>query len=356
MPNNKRIFYACQALQVANVDAAGNVDSYFVPKGIQSVGITTNFNLEKIFQLGQLAVYDQIENNPEVEITVNKIIDGTRPLMLCLMAEEKAQTSGNLVSMQNNRVNVKVGIYPDTDVRTSGTTPVATLACTGMYLSSINFTFPTDGNATEEGTLVGNNKIWLSGSESKTIGGATITALGATMGDEFISPATARRWKFNKGECVFPTGAGGMRITGGAVAPLSNVTVSCDFGREAIYTLGQYDPYYRYINFPVDVNTEITSLAIDGDFIDMNEVSYSCASSSGNALAYFPIKFVICGSGSGDKLTIDLGSKNKIQSINYTGGDTGGGNVELSYSFQNSSELNIEAEGSFTDVTAGQQS
>jgi hypothetical protein len=177
MPNNKRIFYACQALQVANVDADGTIDSYFVPKGIQSVGITTNFNLEKVFQLGQLALYDQIENNPEVEITVNKIIDGTRPLLLCLMGAELAQTSGNLVSMQNNRVNVKLGIYPDTDVRTSGTTPVATLACTGMYLQSINYTFPTDGNATEEGTLIGNNKVWLSGTQSKTVGGTTITAL-----------------------------------------------------------------------------------------------------------------------------------------------------------------------------------
>ena len=337
---NKRIFYACQGVQLAPVDDQGTVGTYVSPKGLQSAGINSNFNLEKIFQLGQLAVYDQIENNPEVEVTLNKVIDGTKPLFLLGMGGVQEAVSGSLVSFANNRVNMKLGVFPDTDSMVSGTA-VATVECTGMYVSSINYTFPTDGNATEEATLVGNNKTWSSGGLSAVFPEAHEPG--------YTSKSTARRWKFNKTESVFPTGDGGMRPG----SPLTNVTVSCDFGREAIYTLGSYDPYYRYINFPVDVNCEIESLATDGDYLNMNEGSYACTvTGTGGGLQYFPIKFVICGSGSGDSLTIDLGKKNKVQSVNYTGGDTGGGNVTLTYSFQNSSELTVVASGSFQSVDA----
>lgn len=342
---NKRVFYACQGLQIAPVNEAGTVGTYRAPKGVQSVGINSNFNIEKLFQLGQLAVYDQVENNPEVEVTINKIIDGTKPLFMLTMGGDDATTSGSIVSLQNNRCNVKLGIFPDTEAMVSGTA-VATVTCTGMYASSINFTFPTDGNCTEEVTLLGTNKTWASGGLS-----AVFTDSNTNGG--FTSPATARRWKFDKANCVFPTGSGGMRITDNAVAPLTNVTVSCDFGREAIYTLGTYEPYYRYINFPVDVNTEIESLAIDGDYLNMNDSVYSCTG-GGTSLKDFPIKFVICG-GTGTftgALTVDLGKKNRIQSVNYAGGDAGGGNVTVTYSFQNSSELSVNTEGSFTSVTA----
>lgn len=340
---NKRVFYACQGLLIQPVNDAGTAGTYAAPKGVQSVGINSNFNIEKIFQLGQLAVYDQVENNPEVEITVNKIIDGTKPLFMLAMGGEDGATSGSLVSFQNNRCNVQLGIFPDTETLVSGTA-VAKVICTGMYASSINFTFPTDGNCTEEVTLLGTNKTWSSGGLSAVF----------TDGDGdggFTARSVARRYKFDKGSCVFPTGAGGMRVTDNAVAPLTNVTVSCDFGREAIYTLGTYEPYYRYINFPVDVNTEIESLAIDGDYLNLNDSIYSCTG-SGTSLGYFPIKFVICGSGTGNKLTLDLGQKNKVQSVNYAGGDAGGGNVTVTYSFQNSSELTVVTEGTFSSVNA----
>lgn len=57
MPNN-RIFYAVKAVAFAK-DGSG---SYVSAKGVQSVGITTTFNLEQFFELGQLAIYENVEN------------------------------------------------------------------------------------------------------------------------------------------------------------------------------------------------------------------------------------------------------------------------------------------------------
>jgi len=48
----------------------------------------------------------------------------------------------------------------------------------------------------------------------------------------------------------------------------------------------------------------------------------------------------IQGGASTLRHTIDLGDKNKITSITYGGGDTGGGNATYSYSYRNFNKLN----------------
>ena len=69
---NTRVYYATQAVGLKPRNAAdthGNTEYY--PKGVQSVGISTNFNLEQVFQLGQLEIYDNVENVPDVEVCLS---------------------------------------------------------------------------------------------------------------------------------------------------------------------------------------------------------------------------------------------------------------------------------------------
>ena len=53
---SNRIYYANQ--QVAFKKAGG---SWTVAHGVQSIGISTSFSLEQAFELGQLAIYENIE-------------------------------------------------------------------------------------------------------------------------------------------------------------------------------------------------------------------------------------------------------------------------------------------------------
>ena len=39
---------------------------------------------------------------------------------------------------------------------------------------------------------------------------------------------------------------------------------------------------------------------------------------------------------------LDLGVKNKLSSVSYSGGDTGGGNVTVSYSYSNFNVLTVQ--------------
>ena len=72
---NNRIYYAIQQVTLGT----GSVPVH----GLQSVGLTTNFNLEQVFELGQLSIYQNVENIPEIEVTLNKVLDGY-PLLYVL--------------------------------------------------------------------------------------------------------------------------------------------------------------------------------------------------------------------------------------------------------------------------------
>jgi hypothetical protein len=325
MAINNRVYYACQSVQLngpSGMTGTAENQVWNVVQGLQSVGINTNFNLDPVYQLGQLDLYDNYEDIPDVEVTLNKVLDGQPTLYSMTMG------TGTLANLANHRCGVRLTIHSDTDVSATGT---AIAACEIMpaYLSSVTYTFPSEGNFTEEVTLVANSKRWIS---------APTASLGSVgqrpQADNPNSGAgILRRQMFNDSLSVLPnvaatTDPSTTSASGGipGVSKLQNITVSMDLGREAIYNLGDRIPYTRYVNFPVEITTEIEVIAATGDMVGASETNVSC--DNPKALLDKQIKVVLC-----DGTTIDLGSKNKLQSVNYTGGDTGGGNATATYSY-----------------------
>ena len=315
MANENRIYYASQNTAIAGPYAkGGTAPSYTGLQGIQSVGMNTNFNLEPIYQLGQLGLYDNYEEIPEVEITLNKVLDGRATIY------QKAMGAGGLSALSTNVCNFQLHLYAES----GGSTSIATVTCAPSYLSSVTYTFPSEGNATEEVTLVSNDKSWSpSGVTSPTLSSAPATING--------NPGIIRRGLIKT--LTIPTTAndGGLSgsLSGGIPAGMKvqSMTISMNLGRESIYQLGSRAPYYRYINFPVEVTCEIECVAGDGDRAGVSEGGGAC--SNPKALKNKSIAIELC-----DGMKIDLGSSNKLTSVNYTGGDTGGGNATVTYSYQ----------------------
>lgn len=335
---NNRIYYACQAVQLRGPSGTtATATGWDTVQGLQSVGMNTNFNLEPIYQLGQLDLYDNYEEIPEVEITLNKVLDSSATLYAMTMG------TGTLVSLANNRCGVQLVLYPDTNVKATGT-PVAQVVCEPAYLSSVTYTFPTEGNATEEVTIVSNDKAWT----------ASPTALsGAPSHDVPGNVGIIRRGLVKKDSCVFPTGTTGdvsIQAASGGIPggmAISNITVSMNLGREQIRELGSRTPVVRYVNFPVEVTCEIQVVANTGDMVGVAGSS-DTACNNPKALTNKEIVIALC-----DGTKIDLGKKNKLTSVNYTGGDTGGGNATITYSYQTYNEFTYTAPtGATTDTLA----
>jgi len=301
MPNN-RIFYASHGVKVGL--AGGSTTTV---QGAQSVGVTTNFNLEQAFQLGQLAIYNNIITDPEVEVTINKALDGYDTIW-------KLATGGggSIINNANDRTDVVLGVGSDTAASLTSTSAVT---MTGLYVSSLSYTMPVDGNFTEDVTLVGNSKTLTGSVSAPTNSGATIL----------------RRQNLIIGSSTLPS-----EVTG---KNLSNITISTDFGRESLYKLGQYAPFYRSVSFPIEVTCEIEVIATDSDGVACDTSAVGCAGFTG--VPEQAIIISLCDSGGSQYYAFNLGSKNRLQSVNYTGGDTGGGNVSITYSYSTYNDLNI---------------
>ncbi len=324
--SNRRVFYAVQQVGFA----ADGSNTFTSVHGLQSVGINTKFNLEQAFEMGQISIYQNIENIPDVEITMEKVIDGY-PLIYHLAT--KGATSPSLAGRSNIRTIVGLSIYSDTQDAASGT-PVAQSTMSGVFVSSLTYTFPTQGNSTESVTLVGNNKTWLN----------SFTPTAFTNSDSPLDSVGVNRRQdilFNEtgSGCVLPpeipgvtaSGTNPLQSDGSQAAHIQSIKISTNLGREALYELGHRGVYFRYVQFPVQVQSdfEVTSSKGDGQ---------ECVESARSNLTQ---RHLYIATHDGTK--IELGTKNLLSSISYTGGNAAqnGGNVTQTYTYINFNDLTV---------------
>lgn len=375
--SNKRVFYATQGVAIGDMGATGVKDAWgasdgpatfngsgnmIIMHGLQSVGVNTNFNLEAVQELGQLSIYENVEDVPEIEATLERVLDG---YTMAYHAATITAIDPTLSGRANARADLRMVIGLDTDAAvTSGDSLASELYCSGMYWSSVSINLPTDGNFTESLTLVGNNKKWISSNGTAGIllgAGGVVNSVFAFGDDSPDSPDSGvlRRNNFVTGSGVVIRGGNGfVTVVPSFITGVSNngssitsangyasfkncgtintdnvhiqsISFSVDAGREAINQLGTYAPYYRYVNFPVQVSTEIKVIAVGGDNIDAIENVPSGGNLSNHTTQ-------VCLD---DSTVIQVGNKNKLTSISYGGGDAGGGNAEITYSMQNNNDF-----------------
>jgi hypothetical protein len=363
---NYRIFYACQMVGLHKmgtdtVNPSSHTDGLTLAHGVQSVGITTNFNLEQAFELGQIQIYENIEGLPDVEVTLEKVLDGYA--LLYHLATPSPESVG-MVGRGKERTDVGLGIFSDAvDSVTDGSQakPPVEVFCSGMYMGNLSYTIPVDGNCTESITLTGNEKQWITTdnlkhmtSNGSSFGGATTDeplALTQSSGgiqrreNVLLSSSIMPQALFGVDSAGFgnaynlDTGAPPSHPSGTPRVHIQNISVSTDFSREDILELGRRVPYYKSPGFPIEVTCEIEAIAISGDFVNAYEggdPSYVGSKNEGNNTAEEQIIIRLA-----DSTVFDLGTKNRLSSVSYGGGDAGGGNVSISYSYTNFNDLEV---------------
>ena len=336
MARNQRIFYACQA--VAIVGRGKTPDAASVVKGLQSVGMSSTFTLDQVFEMGQIEIYENIEEVADIEVTLEKVIDGEK-LIFDLASNGACKT--DVVAATKERCDVYVAVFDD---GLSHATGVPRNVCfnSGMFTSSVAYNYSVDGSATESVTLVGNDRFW----NADTAGVIGITPTGQWQSNANItsgfdgtgSPVSGvvRRVDVDITGSTLPAilkaqGGDDASTEAGISdnAHIQSIAVSTDFGQENIQELGRFGPYHRYATFPVEVTCDFEVIATSGDLIN---VSGAAPNLSNNTLIIKDTAGTV----------INLGTQNKLSSVSYSGGDTGGGNATVSYSFSNFNVLTVQ--------------
>ena len=370
---NNRIFYAVQQVGF-RADGVTDATVFTAVHGVQSVGMTTNFNLSQVFELGQISIYENIEDIPDVEVSLTKVLDGYNLIYTAATVGAAAPT---LSGRQNAKSVFALGIWPDTnDSAKTGTTPETQCECSGMFVSSLAYSFPVDGEFTEDVSLVGNHKMWHN--DPKVINFGSYGPVNADFAGAFTdageSPDLANGGVQRRENLLMGApagGVGGVDANGASrdaditVLPIQifgiesdgtnqktngldfgchvqSISVSCDLGREEIFELGRKAPYHRFATFPLEVTCDIEVIAVSGGMVSATEEgirsnpnSTDCHADSGN-LADETIRIATC-----DGTRIGLGIKNKLSSVTYGGGDAGGGNATITYSYTNFNDMTV---------------
>ena len=347
---NNRIFYACQAVfigKTGHTPAAPASAGRFM-QGVQSVGITSNFTLDQAFELGQIEIYENSEEVADIEVTIEKVLDG-KPLLYGQACGNSIKT--NMVAAGKNRSDVYLGVYADTVSSTDSESVGAVVQCSGMYISSVSYTYPTDGAATESITLVGNDKYWSDNLNTGVInpdtsyGASPATGLdgsdasdGASNGSATNGSGLVRRQKVDIANSTIPAEISApMGTTSSDKSKgfhISSISISADFGRESILELGSFGPYHRYAGYPIEVTAEFEVTAVSGDLVNVSGTAENLTD-----------RTIIIKDDAGH--IIDLGTKNKLSSVSYSGGDTGGGNATCTYSYSTFNDLKVDGGGTY---------
>jgi hypothetical protein len=360
MATNARLFYAVQAIGFAPFGASLpdlplQPSGFVTAHGVQNTNLQTTFNLSPVFELGQLELYENIEGIPDIQVTAQKVLDGY-PLLYHLATPTAAGAS--LAARSNSRCFMALNVYPDTQDNASGT-PINAVGLSGLYVSALTYTLNVDGNATEDLTLVGNDKVWqgaggYSGFLPDFDGTDEPLSLNATSGgvqrrEDVIMGTT------DDESSIWPTVVPGIDVNGhnpaqsdGYAAHIQTVTISANLGRDQLFELGKRAPYHRYVTFPTEVTCAINLTASDGDNVDA-----LADPSGGSNLSDERIKIRMR-----DGTCFDLGAKNKLASVTYNSGNagTGGGSATITMNFSNYNKLDVwqrqDPAGAATDAPA----
>ena len=367
MAANQRIYFAIQGLAV-KPDAVEAWGQAHIAHGVQSVAVTTTFNLEQAFELGQLEIYENIEGVPDIEVSVTKVLDGFSPIYLLATTQSATPTLGGRSTPKSI---VGLGIWSDSadNIGAGGALEVSHMAASGLFVGAGTYNFPLEDNFTEDVTLVGNDKVWATAGCDESDLGVWNTGFFAipsqmaanndqpyaeTGGDANSKGGINRRENmlFSPNAATSASAAGvdytqlpdeipGISTSGvkSAEAHVQSITVSTDFGREEIFELGTRQPYARVVTFPVEVTTDIEVLSVSGDMV--NALSDGCGAAGGcdgvvDNLSNQIINITAC-----EGTRIYLGTKNKLASVNYGGGDAGGGNVSVTYSYTTFNDFTV---------------
>ena len=292
---NDRTFYACQAVAMA-IQASGGATpasgTYQFIKGVQSVGINSNFEFDQLYELGQIEVYDTVAKMPKIEVTIEKVLDE-------FISPYTIMATGTTLMMDSKSyATVQFALW--SDLANASGAALRSVKCKDMVVNSVSYTFPIDGPCKESITLGGFAAEWTAGAFAAT----GSLPYGAGSGTILMRKDVS---------ATLPQGS----------SRAQSITLSVDLGREDLMELGQYKPYARVPNYPVEVTAEVEYLANE------NTVPSFTVTEDSTELPITDAQISLTAG----KYTVALGNKCFCKSVTYGGGDAGGGNATVKYSY-----------------------
>jgi hypothetical protein len=330
---NNRINYPI--VQLATRWGSGNVEKL---EGVQdfSYNLTLNYS-DPVFEMScgnTPLLYDQPEGRHEVNGAITKILDG-RPLLFTLFSLN--QSNGPEL---HNRIDsegfLQVGYWEEEDSGAIGL-PKRFTDISGIYINSISYNFNINEPFTEEINFSASHIASQSGSGDYIPWDYSPISGIESLQSPYIKYNTLRFSGPSGCYTYLPSSMFGVTNSGEKtdLCRIQSISVSATINREQLDGVFLENPRStRIVTFPIEVNTEITVIAVSGSDFNILDDALACASKEQTKNEY--IRVVSC-----DGTFIDLGDKNRLTSLGQSNGGVDGSNVILTYNYITYNNLTI---------------
>jgi hypothetical protein len=364
----KRVFYPCQGvLFLERNDNTGNQDigtATFLT-GVQNVGVNGSLPSSSLADLGRFQRRWKFDNvgQREFSITIERYLNkgddtfyktnsySSEYTTNHLLYHNNLGVQGNLNSSNKSLKNYDIVIIygPDDQDRLDTNNSLTNVTYRNCLITNLSYEFSVDGYVTESITLISKR------ADYNAAGSYTLPVESAPQDGNVV-----KRQDIDFAETVLPDEAENIfkdAVTdtenGQAIIGLQSISIEMSVNYEELDDVGVVrgadtigeDNLWKFVSVPVEISCSFTGISRAMYPLDNMEVED----------VKFPndkiIKIVADSIDNGFYIW-DLGKKNYLDSISVSGGDTGGGNVELTLSYRNDySDLVIARNATVHNVT-----
>ena len=366
-PNN-RIFYACQGVWTGD---GGTGATNWLP-GVQAIGINREIAPETLFDNGRLNQTFTRYGKTNFVITISR----TLPLAgngsgFFYKTSQTTYEAGHLLS--SNGVGPGGESVKDYDIAIFyGSDSLNNLGAAGLgaeysvyifkhsLLTNISYNISVDGTITEDLTFQSQMYDQLNDSTWTDFSDAASSAGSLPQGAQNLT-----RKDIDISNCIFPKEVNeafniGNEFQGSSIFGLQSINIDCSFSYRDLPDTGVWRGSdtssevnrWKVMELPVAITASFTGLVRSHYFVSSADQNHTLTDTYHTAGTYgaenkgigkyktdrqirILTNILYPESSPTDLFQWDLGNRNYLTSFDVTGGDTGGGNIEATLSFQN---------------------
>tara|TARA_R110002020_G_scaffold188926_1_gene387786 strand:+ start:2984 stop:4237 length:1254 start_codon:yes stop_codon:yes gene_type:complete len=387
--NNNRIFYACQGVFVKGRNTqTGDTsphDCTFLT-GVSSVGINGSFPSESLLDVGRAQQQYHFYSPQQFEITIERTIDEASNFFYYvdpsdyvatsdgyqnthILADRnigcQGETNPNSKSLRNYDITVLYGSDSfnrlGSNISDGGDgNKVFSITYRNCLVTAISYTIGADGPVTESITLISRGATH--NESNQTASNYTIPVSGAPQSANLIKRSDFDLLSSSP-YSVLPTevttifkaedSSGDFdTLNGEFILGITSVTIDVAIEYSEVSDVGKWrgsvdqglQNVWRYVTLPIQVTSSFTGVVRQPYARDLpnTDTTFSSANGSTSSTSWDrankEIKLVAEKFPSDPTTTYyvwDLGKSNYLTDFSFSGGDTGGGNLEATMSYQN---------------------
>jgi hypothetical protein len=303
---NDRIFYACQAVLSNNI--------YL--EGVQSVGVNWNLTTEMLLDVGKHKQQKHRYGKPTYTVTISRVLPKSGNFFFS-SSSHPLESAAIGTGPSPRTWDIALLYSADSQQFVNGT--ISKITYNNCRLTAIGYSITVDGPIKENITFECSSYSKVNTSIDLT---STLPQTGFTLKREDVTFTTLPQEVLDAFNI-------GNSLNGKTIYGLQSIEINVEINYRDVMDVGTWDDNFLLVEIPMSVTSSFTGIVrshydetrpnISDEYYNTNRTINIAANAGATSFRW------------------NLGSDNYLTGFDFSGGDTEGGNVEATLSYQNDS-------------------